>query len=208
MVNKLSTENAEIYLGWTENILDTMPFGKKDNFTIITWLTLGVTWGALKRFSHRFQIISPVSCGWKTFDTLLELKRRIRIFSCVVWNGSCQTRTPHERHESSEQTTTDEHHIFPCSIDDKNTIRETKHQLTCSYTNHFYWHTGAEIGKILRIHSRLPTFSVPYSITFLNSLKCILQKNLLRHNKDNDSGSERKRIYRGPKSFGAKTFLA
>ena len=131
MVNKLSTENAEIYLGWTENILDTMPFGKKDNFTIITWLTLGVTWGALKRFSHRFQIISPVLCGWKTFDTLLELKRRIRIFSCVVWNGSCQTRTPHERHESSEQTTTDEHHIFPCSIDDKNTIRETKHQLTC-----------------------------------------------------------------------------
>ena len=141
-------------------------------------------------------------CGRKTFDTLLELKRRIRIFSYVVlvWNGSCQTRTPHERHESREQTTTDEHHIFSCSIDDKNTIRETKHQLTCMhsgyvylfYTNRFYWHTGAEIGKILRIYSRLPTFSVPYSITFLNSLKCILQKNLLRHNKDNDSGRERK----------------
>ena len=52
-LNKLSTKNAEIYLVWTENILNAKPFGKIDNVTIVTWLTLGVTWGALKRFCRR-----------------------------------------------------------------------------------------------------------------------------------------------------------
>ena len=63
--------------------------------------------GCTQAYLLRSQI-SPVLCGRKAFDTLSELKRRIRVFSCVkVWNGSSQTRSPHKRHESSEPVTTD-----------------------------------------------------------------------------------------------------
>ena len=108
-LDKLCTKNAEIYLVWTENILNEKPFGKNENVTIVTWHTLGVTWGALKRFCRRcllrFQISLVFYLVWtKTFDTLSEFKHRIRIFFYVVWNGSFQTWTPHKRHESSEQT--------------------------------------------------------------------------------------------------------
>lgn len=51
-LDKLSTENAEINLVWTENILNMKPFGKNDNLTINMWLILGVAWGALKRRRH------------------------------------------------------------------------------------------------------------------------------------------------------------
>ena len=64
-LDKLSTEEAETYLVWTEIFWS---FGKNDNVTINTWLTLDVTWGAFKRFCRR--------CLLSQFS----------IFSSVVWH--------------------------------------------------------------------------------------------------------------------------